>query len=149
MTLWIHNPTSTGALQECQQASFQAHKNANKLRTCFWEPTGGRLANFVQPRASLPRTTKNKPAHPCTPIINKTFFLRNPKCYLWRSWAHNPEDSKNEFLVCAHKRQANRETSLVVGRCRISWSMVGLLALTRQKQLTKSRQATNQPASQR
>ncbi len=32
MALWIQSPTSTGALQECRQASFMAHKNANKLR---------------------------------------------------------------------------------------------------------------------
>jgi hypothetical protein len=28
------------------------------------------LASFVQLQASLPRTTKNKPAHHCMPIIN-------------------------------------------------------------------------------
>jgi hypothetical protein len=150
MTLWIHSPISTGALQECRQASLKARKNVNKLRTCFWEPSGRRLANFVQKQASLPRTTKNKPAHCCMPIINsKKIFLRTPKCYLQQSWAHDPEDSKNDPLVRARERQANRETSLVIGRGRISWSMVGLLALSRQKQLPKSRQATSQPASQR
>ncbi len=144
-----HNPTSTGALQECQQASFKARKNADKLRTCFWEPSGRRLANFVQLWASLPRTTKNKPAHWCMPIIDgKKIFLRTPKCYLRRSWAHDPEDSKNDPLVRARKRRADRGTSLDVGRGCISWLMVGLLALTRQKQLAKSRQATSQPASQ-
>ncbi len=149
MTLWIHNPTSTGALQECWQASFKACKNAKKQRTCFWEPSGRRLANFVRPRASHPRTTKNKPAYRCTPFIDgKKIFLRTPKCYLRWSCAHNPEDSKNDPLVHARGRRANRETSLVIGRGRISWSMVGLLALTRQKQLAKSRQATSQPASQ-
>jgi hypothetical protein len=32
MALSIHNPIPTGALQECRQASFMAHKNANKLK---------------------------------------------------------------------------------------------------------------------
>jgi hypothetical protein len=149
MPLWIHNPTSTGALQECWKASFKACKNANKLRKCFWEPSGRRLADFVQPQASLLRTTKNKPAHCCTPIINgKKILSKTPKCYLQQSWAHDPEDSKNNPLVHACERRANRETSLVVGRGHISWLMVGLLALTTQKQLAKSRQATSQPASQ-
>ncbi len=150
MTLWIHNPTSKGALQECRQASFKACKNADKLRTYFWEPSGRRLANFVRPRASPPRTTKNKLAHCCTPIIDgKKFLSWTPKCYLRRSWAQDPEDSKNDPLVRARERQVDRETSLVVSRGHISWLMVGLLALTRQKQLAKSRQATSQPASQR
>ncbi len=76
MALWIHNPTSTGALQECRQSSFKARKNADKLRRCFWEPSGRRFDNFVRQRESLPRTMKNKPAHRCTPIINgkKTLF---------------------------------------------------------------------------
>ncbi len=39
-------------------------KNADKLPS-LQEPSGRRLAGFVRPRASLPRTTKNKPAH-CT-----------------------------------------------------------------------------------
>ncbi len=135
-------------------------KNADKLLSrharmptswerCFWEPSGRRLANFVWPQASLPRTTKDKPAYGYMPIIDSKKILSwTPKCYLWLSWAHNPEDSKNNPLVRARERQANRETSLVVGRGHISWLMVGLLALTRQKQLAKSRQATSQPASQ-
>jgi hypothetical protein len=110
-------------------------KNANKLRSSQ-DPSGRRLANFVQPQASLPRTTKNKPAHHCTLMIDgKKIFLRTPKCYLWRSWARDPEDSKNDPMVQARKRQANGEPSLVVGRGHISWSMLGLIALTRQKQL--------------
>ncbi len=94
-----------------------------------WQADSGRrLADFVRPWASLPKTSKNKPAHCCTPIINgKQFFLRTPKCYLRRSWARDPEHSKNNPLVCARKCQANRETSLVIGRGCISWSMVGLL----------------------
>jgi hypothetical protein len=41
----------------------------------FQEPSDGRLADFVRPQASLPRTTKDKPEYCCTPIINgkKTF----------------------------------------------------------------------------
>jgi hypothetical protein len=59
MALWLQSPTSTGALQECLQAlSFKAHKNADKLRIFNQEPSCRRLANFVRPRASLPRTTK-------------------------------------------------------------------------------------------
>jgi hypothetical protein len=37
--------------------------------------------------------------------------------------------------VQARKRQANGEPSLVVGRSRVSWTMLSLIALTRQKQL--------------
>ncbi len=68
MALWIHSPTSTGALQECRQASFKACKNADKLRS-LQEPSGRRLVNSVRPQASLPRTTKDKPAYCCKPII--------------------------------------------------------------------------------
>jgi hypothetical protein len=90
------------------------------------------LANFVQPQASLSRTTKDKPAYCCTPIINgKKIFSRTLKCYLLQSWARDPEDSKNDSMVQAHKRQADREPSLVVGSGHISWLMLG----TRQKQL--------------
>ncbi len=123
-------------------------KNANKLRACCFqdknayklrslqEPSGWRLAGFVRPRASLPRTTKNKPAHRCTPIINgEKFFLRTPKCYLWRSWDRDPEDSKNDPMVQAREHQADREPSLVIGRGHVSWLMLSLIALTRQKQL--------------
>jgi hypothetical protein len=123
---------NTKKLKSC---SFQ-DKNANKLRSFFWEPSGRRLANFVRSRASLPRTTKNKPAYHCTWIIDSgKFFSRTPKCYLQWSWAHDPEYSKIDLLVGAHERQANRELSLVVSICHVSWSMMGLLALTRQKQL--------------
>jgi hypothetical protein len=123
-------------------------KNADKLRICLQEPSGRRLANFVWPQASLPRTTNNKPVYCCTLIIDgKKIFSRTLKCYLQQSWAHDPEDSKNDSLVPARERQANRETSLILGVDHLSWSTVGLLALTRQKQLAKSRQAVSQPAS--
>jgi hypothetical protein len=117
-----------GALQEHQQAE-------EFLR----EPSGRRLAIFLRPQASLPRTTKDKPAYCCTPIIDGEKILsRTPKCYLWRSWAHDPEESKINPLLRARERQANREPSLVVGRGHISWLMLSLLALKRQKQLAKS-----------
>jgi hypothetical protein len=123
---------------------FFQDKNADKPMIFLRESSGRRLADFVRPGASLPRTTKDKPAYHCTSIIDgKKFFSWTPKCYLRWSLAHDPEDSKNDPLVCACECQANRETSLDVGRGHISWSMVGLLALTRQKQLAKSRQATS------
>ncbi len=65
-------------------------KNDNKLRACCFqdknadklpslqEPSGRRLAGFVWPRASLPRTTKNKPAHCCTPITDGKKSFRGP-----------------------------------------------------------------------
>jgi hypothetical protein len=110
-------------------------KNANKLPS-LQESSGRRLVSFVRPQASLPRTTKKKPAHCCTPIIDgKKFFLRTLKCYLQQSWARDPEDFKSKPMVQARKRQANGEPSLVVGRSRVSWTMLSLIALTRQKQL--------------
>ncbi len=116
MALWIHSPTFTRALQECQQASFKAHKNADKLWIFCQEPTCWRLANFVRPQASLPRTTKDKPAYCCTPIINgKKIFLRTPKCHLQHSWACDPEDSKSKPIVRRRDCRANGEPSLVVG----------------------------------
>jgi hypothetical protein len=103
----------------------------------------------MQPQASLPRTTKDETAYCCTPIIDgKKIFSRTPKCYLRQSWAHDPEDSKIDHLVCARERQADREPILIVGIGNVSWSIMGLLALTRQKRLAKSRQAASQPASQ-
>jgi hypothetical protein len=91
------------------------------------------LANFVQPQANLPSTAKDKPALPI--IDGKKIILRTPKCYMWRSWACDPEDSKNNPMVQARKRLADKEPSLVIGRGHVSWSMLGLIALTRQKQL--------------
>jgi hypothetical protein len=137
-------PTSWGVgsrtrfLHECQQPEE------------FWqEPSGRRLANFVRPQASLSRTTKDKPVYCCTPIIDgKKIFSRTPKCYLQQSWAHDPEDSKIDPLEWACERRADREASLIVGVGQVSWLMVGLLALIRQKQLAKLRQAVSQPASQ-
>jgi hypothetical protein len=123
-------------------------KNADKLPS-LQEPSGRRLDVFVRPQASLPRTTKNKPAHCCMPIINgKKIFLRILKCYSRRSWAHDPEDSKSKPVVRAHKHRSNWEPSLVVGRGHVSWTMLSLIAPTRQKQLAKSRQAASQLASQ-
>ena len=144
-------PGMPSCLWHCDLIAYllqRLNKNANKLRTCCFQdknanklrslqkPSGRRLASFVRPRASLPRTTKNKPAHCCMPIINgKKIFLRTPKCYLQRSWSRDPEDSKSNPMVRAHEHRANREPSLVVGWGHVSWSMLGLIALTRQKQL--------------
>ncbi len=110
-------------------------KNANKLRSFLQEPSGRRAADFVQPQASLPRTTKDKPGYRCMPFINGFFLLRTPQCYLWRSWARDHEDSMYNPMVQACERWTNREPSLVVGSGHVSWSMLGLIALTRQKQL--------------
>ncbi len=120
---------------------IKLYKNAYKLRSFFKNSSGSRLANFTRSWASLPRTYKDKPAHCCTPIIDgKKIPSRTPKCNSRKSWAHNPNDSKSNPLVCAYERQANRESSLIVGRGHICWLMVSLLALSRQKQLTKSSQ---------
>ena len=124
-------------------------KNANKLRSFLQEHSGRRLANFVWPQASLPRITKDKPVYCCMPIIDgRKFSSRTPKCYLRQSLTRDPEDSKNDPMVQARECQADREPSLVIGRGHISWSMLGLIALTRQKQLAKSRQTVSQPVSQ-
>jgi hypothetical protein len=124
-------------------------KNSGKLPSSQ-EPSDGRLADFVRPRASLPRTTKDKTAYCCMPIIDgKKIFLRTLKCYLQWSWACDPEEANSKPVVQARKRRANGEPSLVVGRGDVSWTMLSLMALTRQKQLTKLRQEASQPASQR
>jgi hypothetical protein len=124
-------------------------KNADKLPS-LQEPSGRRLADFVRPRASLPRTTKDKPVHRCTPIINgKKIFSRNSKCHSRRSWARDPADSKSKPTVRAGKRRADGEPSLVVRKGHASWTILSLIALTRQKQLAKPRQTASQPVSQR
>jgi hypothetical protein len=131
------------------RSCFFQDKNANKLRSFCWEPSVRRLTNTVRLQASLLRTTKDKPAYCCTPIIEgKKIFSRTPKCYLRQSWAHDPENSKIDPLVRARERRANREASLIVSIGHVSWSMKGLLALTKQKQLAKLRQGVSQPASQ-
>ncbi len=130
-------PTSWGVV-------FFQDKNANKLRIFLWESSGRRLANVVRPQASFPRTTKDKPVYRCRPIINsKKILSRTPNSYLLWSWAHDPEDSKNDPLVCARNHRADTDPSLIVSIGHISWLMVGLLALTTQKQLAKSRQAVS------
>ena len=71
------------------------YKNNNKLRpivfktriptSCkiFQEPSDGRLANFVRPRASLPRTTKDETAYCCTPIIDvRKILFEDPEVLL-------------------------------------------------------------------
>jgi hypothetical protein len=123
-------------------------KNADKLPS-LQEPSDGRLSNFVQLRASLPRTTKDETAYRCTPIIDgKKIFWRTLKCYSRQSWARDPEDSKSKPVVRARECPTDGEPSRVVGRGHISWTMLILMALTRKKQLAKLRQAASQPASQ-
>ncbi len=57
-------------------------KNADKLPS-LREPSGRRLANFVRPRASLPRTTKDETAYCCTPIIDsKKNLFEDPEVLL-------------------------------------------------------------------
>ena len=56
-------------------------KNADKLPS-LQEPSDGRLANFVRPQASLPRTTKDETAYCCTLVIDgKKFISGTLKCY--------------------------------------------------------------------
>jgi hypothetical protein len=80
-----------------KNASKVKFKNSDKLRSFLKDPSCRRSANFVRPQASFPRTTKDKPACCCTPIIDgKKIFLRTPKCYSQQSWARDPEDSKSK-----------------------------------------------------
>jgi hypothetical protein len=91
---------NTYKLRSWLKTPFQ-DKNANKLRS-LREPSGKRLANFVRPQESLPRTTKNKPAHCCMLIIDGTKHVsRTLKCYLRRSWSR---DLKTPRLIpwCEH-----------------------------------------------
>jgi hypothetical protein len=102
-------------------------------------PTSGRLANFTQSQGSLPRTTKEKLVHCYMPIIEGGKFpSRTLKCDSRQSWAHKFKDSKSNLLVRVRERRAQREPSLIVGKGCISWLVVSLLALTRQKHLAKS-----------
>ncbi len=73
-------------------------------------------------------------------IDGRKFLSRTPKCYLQRSWAHDPVNSKIDPQVRMPKRRANREPNLIVVRGHVSWLMLSLLALSRQKQLVKSSQ---------
>jgi hypothetical protein len=89
------------------------------------EPSDRRLADFVRPQVSLPRTTKDKTAYCCTPIINgKKIFSVTLRCYLRQSWARDPEDSKSKPVVQARKRRANGEPNLVIGRGHISLTIL-------------------------
>jgi hypothetical protein len=125
--------------QECRQAE--------KIARTFWLDIGRFCAAASKP--SKDHQGQASVSHCCTPIIDgKKIFLRTPKCYSRRSWARDPEDSKSKPMVRAHEHQAHGEPNLVVGRGHVSWTMLSLIALKRQKQLTKSRQAASQPASQ-
>ncbi len=93
---------------------------------------------------------KDKPAyHCCTLIIDSGIsFWRTLKCYLWRSRASGPDRPKSKPVVRAHERRANGDHSLVIGRCRIGWTMLSMIALAWQKQLAWLWQAASQPESQ-
>jgi hypothetical protein len=109
-------------------------KNANKLYKNFlvgdWPILCGRDQAFQGP----PKTSQHIAAR--RSLTAKKIFSRTPRCYLRHKWALDAEDSKNGPMVQACERRANREPSLVVSRGHVSWSMLGLIALTRQKQLT-------------
>ncbi len=120
--------------------SCQVYEN---LLVGDWPILCGREQAFQGP----PRTSQRISARQSSRA--KKIFLRTPKCHSQRSWARDPEDSKSKPIMQARKRQADGEPSLVIGRGHISWTMLSLIALTRQKQLAKSRQAASQPASQR
>ncbi len=84
MALWIHG-LSFYRLQRLNKnndkprADCFQDKNANKPLSSR-EPSGRRLANFVRPRVSLPRTTKDKPAYRCMPIIDgKKNIFKDPQ----------------------------------------------------------------------
>jgi hypothetical protein len=118
--------------------SCRAYKN---LLIGDWPILCGHERAFQGP----PRTRQHIAA---SQSLTAIFFLRTLKCYSWRNWACDPEDSKSKPVVQARERQADGEPSLVIGRGHISWTMLSLIALTRQKQLAKSRQAASQLASQ-
>ncbi len=108
-----------------------------------WPILCGRERAFQGP----PRTSQRIAARQS--LTAKKIFLRTLKCHLQRSWARDPEDSKSKPMVRARERQADGEPSLVVGRGHVSWTMLSLVAPTRQNQLAKSRQTASQPVSQR
>ncbi len=53
------------------------------------------------------------------------------------SWAYEHIHSKGDLLVHAHNRCAKREPSLVIGIANVSWLVVSLLGLIKQKQLAR------------
>jgi hypothetical protein len=132
-----------------QQASFKAWENADNegnLRDLLV----GDWRILCSLRASLRRTPKDVPVYCCTPIIDgKKSFWRTLKCYSRQSRASGPDRSKSEPVVQARERQADGDPSLVIGRGRVSSTMLSLMALARQKQLPRLWQAASQPASRR
>ncbi len=123
--------------QECRQA-------AEFARTFCWE-----IGQF---HAAASKPSKDHQGQDSVSLHadhrrQKNLF-ETRKCYSRRSWASDPEDSKNKPMVQARECRADGEPSLVVGRGRISWTMLSLMALTRQKQLAKSWQAASRSASQ-
>jgi hypothetical protein len=110
-----------------------------KARSSAWYSQHRFLKHIFKLQTSLPRNNRGKLAHCYTLIIDgEIFSSRTPKSNSWRSWAHWSEDSVRNFLVHVRKRQAKREPSLVVGKGHISWMMVSLLTLAKQKQLARS-----------
>jgi hypothetical protein len=141
---------STEARQEWQQAkdrlfSRQECRQAAKFTRPFWWEIGQFCAAASKP-------SKDHQGQDSVLLHanhwRQNFFLRTLKCYLRWSWACDPEDSKSKPMVWAREHRADGEPSLVVGRGHVSWTMLSLIPLTRQKQLAKSRQAASQPASQ-
>jgi hypothetical protein len=102
-------------------------KNANKLRACSFqdknadmlrslqEPSGRRLAGFVRPRACLPRTTKNKPAHCCAPsLMAKNSFSGPQSATCGGVW---PVTLKTPRTIPCCKRASAKPTGVQSG-CR-------------------------------
>ena len=150
MALWIHSLSSTEAWQEWQQAegrlfSRQKCQQAAKFTRTFWLEIGRFCVALSEPskdhqgQASVLLHANHQ---------QKNILLRTLKCYLQWSWACDLENSKSKPVVRARERKADGEPSLVVGRGHISWTMLSLITLARQKQLAESGQAASQAASQ-
>ncbi len=149
-TLWIHSLPSTEALQNDYKPRLIVFKTrtptscqiCENLLMGDWLILCGREQAVQGPTRTSQRIAARQSS------TAKKIFSRTLKCYLRWSWDRDPEDSKSKAMVQARECQANGEPSLVVGRGRIIWTMLSLMALTRQKQLAKLRQAASQPASQ-
>jgi hypothetical protein len=150
MALWIHSlsfyrgstRTTTSwepiVFKTRMPTSCRVYKN---LLVEDWPILCGREQAFQEP----PRTRQRIAGRQSSTVKN----------YFWGLWSATRGGVRLVTLKtpraspwCKHKRQADGEPSLVVGRGHISWTMLSLMALTRQKQLAKSRQAASQPASQ-
>ena len=112
------------ALSTRMTTSWGVYEN---LLVEYWPILCGRKQVFQGPPGTSQRIAARRSS------TEKTF--RGPQSATCGGVGCDPEDSKINPLVQAGKRWANREPSLVVGRGHVRWSMLGLLALTRQKQL--------------